>query len=282
MNRAARICSRFIFLNCILGRKTVVRQINTLNLKQPKDKNAKIWRYMDFTKFVSLLSTSSLFLARADTFEDPFEGRYLGVSLETYDDEKPRPLAEQKFIRSWNTTLQKFTAISCWHVSEYESAAMWKLYLKSDEGIAIQSTYRKLFEAIRTDTVLSLGEVEYIDHIQVRMKGDIAMQSFFHKRRSFEHEKELRLLHQILPINWPVDYKPNSNGLLIGGVSNLDKESPFDGGIAIPIEVNHLVEQIYISPTAQSWFKEVVKNVTAQYKYNFQIVQSSLYDKTMK
>ena len=29
---------------------------------------------MDFTKYVSLLSTSSLFFVRADQFEDKFEG----------------------------------------------------------------------------------------------------------------------------------------------------------------------------------------------------------------
>lgn len=40
----------------------------------PKDKNVKIWRYMDFTKFVSLLETESLFLSRVDKFEDPYEG----------------------------------------------------------------------------------------------------------------------------------------------------------------------------------------------------------------
>ena len=40
------------------------------------------------------------------------------------------------------------TAVNCWHINEHESAAMWDLYLKSNEGIAIQSTYQKL--AIRS------------------------------------------------------------------------------------------------------------------------------------
>ena len=40
----------------------------------PLPDDAVLWRYMDFTKFVSLLEKSSLFFARADKLEDPFEG----------------------------------------------------------------------------------------------------------------------------------------------------------------------------------------------------------------
>ena len=34
--------------------------------RTPKDENAKIWRYMDFTKFVSMLDKSALFFTRVD------------------------------------------------------------------------------------------------------------------------------------------------------------------------------------------------------------------------
>ena len=40
----------------------------------PSPADAILWRYMDFTKFVSLLETRTLFLARADKLGDPFEG----------------------------------------------------------------------------------------------------------------------------------------------------------------------------------------------------------------
>jgi len=35
-----------------------------------------LWRYLDFTKFVSMLDSSSLFFTRCDLFDDPFEGSY--------------------------------------------------------------------------------------------------------------------------------------------------------------------------------------------------------------
>ena len=40
----------------------------------PADKNIKIWRYMDFTKYVSLLSSKNIFFSRSDLFDDLYEG----------------------------------------------------------------------------------------------------------------------------------------------------------------------------------------------------------------
>jgi len=39
----------------------------------PPDDLVKIWRYMDFTKFVSLLEKRSLYFPRIDQLEDTFE-----------------------------------------------------------------------------------------------------------------------------------------------------------------------------------------------------------------
>lgn len=36
--------------------------------------DAKLWRYMDLAKFLSLLESCSLFFTRLDHFQDPFEG----------------------------------------------------------------------------------------------------------------------------------------------------------------------------------------------------------------
>ena len=34
--------------------------------------------------------------------------------------------------------------INCWHESDHESAAMWKLYAKDDNGIAIKTDFDSL------------------------------------------------------------------------------------------------------------------------------------------
>jgi len=42
----------------------------------PPDENIKIWRYMDFTKFLSFIDKETLFFTRVDQLEDKFEGRF--------------------------------------------------------------------------------------------------------------------------------------------------------------------------------------------------------------
>ena len=36
--------------------------------------NPKLWRYMDLTKFLTLIINSELYLNRADNYEDIYEG----------------------------------------------------------------------------------------------------------------------------------------------------------------------------------------------------------------
>jgi hypothetical protein len=44
--------------------------------KAPANREASLWRYMDFTKYVSMLEVKALFLARVDQFGDAFEGAW--------------------------------------------------------------------------------------------------------------------------------------------------------------------------------------------------------------
>ena len=47
--------------------ETAVRHVYSKLPYEKPELNTKLWRYMDFTKYVSMLSSSSLFFARADT-----------------------------------------------------------------------------------------------------------------------------------------------------------------------------------------------------------------------
>lgn len=121
----------------------------------PENKNIKIWRYMDFTKFLSFIDKKALFFTRVDQLEDKFEGtlsKYmLDPEIEEKATEQEKVLLKQARERyaSIYEPQRKKLAVNCWHMNEYESAAMWKLYLKTNEGIAIQSTYSKLTDSLR-------------------------------------------------------------------------------------------------------------------------------------
>ena len=146
-------------------------------------------------------------------------------------------------------------------MNDHESAAMWKLYLKSDEGIAIQSTYRRLKDAIVDDEEFYLGAVRYIDYETQWIHAGNLLSPFVHKRKSFEHEQEVRALVW----RWPT------------------AETKFDfvretvpHGVALRVDLERLIEHIYVSPSAPSWVSGLVSAVVQRYGYTFSVVQSRL------
>lgn len=107
---------------------------------------SKIWRYMDFTKFVHLLESESLFFTRADKFEDPFEGvsSMANQSLRNEIYNGKIPPEAFKLLDDFSKMARMYTFVNCWHLNDYEAAAMWKLYLQSNEGVAIQTNFQSL------------------------------------------------------------------------------------------------------------------------------------------
>ena len=234
--------------------------------EKPENGNAKIWRYIAFAKFVSLLDKSALFFTRADRLGDSFEGSYSRANIklrpEVYKD-MPPPVLEN--ISKFSKILIKHTAINCWHLSEYESVAMWNLYLKSNEGIAIQSTFDLLRTSLKDEIhTVYIGKVKYIDFEKDWMPEGNTMYPFIHKRKNFEHEKELRAIIQ------EFRYKKNDE---------LDWSKPlFDDGVYIQVDLGVLVDKLYLAPTSSKWLFELVKSITKKYELDKDVCQSSLDD----
>lgn len=215
--------------------------------KQPENLDGKIWRYMDFTKFISILESSALFFSRADKFKDKLEGKHSNFDLdrfkkqaeeENYDGEQAVKTYKEAFERAKTKMF-----ISCWFMKEYESDGMWTLYGKIDESIAIQTTYAKL-----TKTVLDvkpyaeIGMVDYIDY-ETHDKPMIGgFHPYFHKRIPFDHESEIRALI------W-------------------NHHSTEEYGMNVPVDIGSLMEKIYVSPTAGEWFYKLIKDVLKRYGY---------------
>lgn len=233
--------------------------------EKPENENVKIWRYMDFTKFMSLLDRSALFFTRADKLGDPFEGSFPKVNVELrpeiYKDKIP-PSALKSFSKLRMSFL-KCTIVNCWHLNEYESAAMWKLYLKSNEGIGIQSTFNRLINCLKDGNHHTfIGRVKYIDYEKDWIPEGNSLIPFVRKRKSFEHERELRAVIQ--------DFSYNKNGEI-----NLLKP-PFDEGLYIPVDLNLLVDRVYLAPTSPKWLFELVESVIKKYHLKKEVHQSSL------
>jgi hypothetical protein len=226
--------------------------------KKPNSASCTIWRYMDFAKFVSMLANRGLFFARVSCLDDVFEGstprgdvlrRETLATDHGLERDAYAPLGTYlKWSRQW-------TFVNCWHINNVESTAMWHLYTKSGEAIAIKSTFGLLDQCLGDHCYI--GMVEYLDygsHIDVIESRD-NLATFVHKRKSFAHEKELRALLQDLPTI------RRSDGLRAHDIY----AEPHDSGRWVPVDLNELVTEVVVAPQGASWFKEVVGDVCDKY-----------------
>jgi hypothetical protein len=225
----------------------------------PPEPQAKLWRYMDFTKYVSLLDSRALFFSRADLLGDPFEGSYaqanLDLRLKIYSDTQLTKALEQ--LTKFRQALPRQMYINCWHKSEYESAAMWKLHLR-DNGIAIQTTFQALTASFTGDEDVYAGVVNYVDFQTTPIPEGNAFWPFVHKRRSFDYEQEVRAVISRFVVD------------------QIDPDRPVDPGLLVPVDLAGLVHRVCIAPDAPTWFAELVTAVTSRFGVDAVVSQSDL------
>ena len=225
--------------------------------------DAILWRYMTFTKFASLLSKKALFFARADKLEDPFEGSFSVLNLELspviYGNMPPE---YQEILRITFRNLPRFTLINCWHENETESDAMWKLYSGNGEGIAIKTTYCSLKESLTGQEQVFIGKVNYVDYDTTVIRQNDTVAPFIHKRRGFEHEREVRAIIR----------KPHvvDNQIIADGpdICNV--------GIYHDVDIDTLVQEVFVPPYAEDWFRELVQTTAENYGLQAPVNKSSL------
>lgn len=140
----------------------------------------------------------------------------------------------------------------CWHMNSNESDAMWKVYARTS-GCAFVSTIGRLKEALLLSSQnIFLSRIEYIDfdkHAHQRTDMDVVVQDFLRKKRSFEHERELRAL--------------------VYDVTSADVN-----GISIAIDPEKLIDRIVVSPFACDWLKALIQQTTARLEYDLTVIES--------
>jgi hypothetical protein len=231
---------------------------------QPSDPNVRVWRYMNFAKYVSLLQKSSLYFPQLKILAktDPYEGTTTKKEFDKIENGDTTAIHSQKYRRIGLST----TYVNCWHMSEAESQAMWKLYSSSyDEAVCIQTTYQKLVDALPDIPEVAsnhyfIGVVQYINHHVDEMPPNNGFYPVMHKLKSFEHEREVRIVY------WKRD----------PGTEKPDLLDAYPPGIQVPININSAIESIIVSPIAATWFFDLVKNVTEKYGVELTVSQSSL------
>jgi len=221
------------------------------NIKLPDDPDTIVWKYLDLSKFLDLLLSKKLFMSRSDKFEDQYEGTF---SEPTYEEIKKLAADNPEFLNYYKTHREK-VAISSWHINEYESFAMWQIFTKNNEGLAIQSTIGRLQKAVKPENNYNqyIGEVNYIDYKKEYIPFDDLFFPFLFKRKSFQYEREVRILSDTSKS----DIKLND-------------------GLKINVDINQLIEKIYIHPKSENWYKKLVIELVERLGFGFEIEKSDL------
>lgn len=234
-----------------------------------------LWRYMDLSKYVSLLSRRQLFFCSAAKFEDPFEGE---LTRRTKDDLREWYMSDipksnrtkehldqaQKNLDNYvgfMKRLKQFTTLSCWHQNNDENFAMWKIYSNWNSGLAVVTNFERARAAFKNaKEAVYGGLVNYIAEEKDIVNPGNTFNHFMAKRRQFAFEREVRFIHEI-------------------SEETVAANEPVDGstGVYIDVDLVALIDKIYVAPQAGNWFRDSIGDLNKRYGIEAEIRQSSFF-----
>lgn len=225
-------------------------------LQQPAD-DARLWRYMAPTAFLSMLLGRSLFFATLESFEDPFEGVPPPAVLEAARSARgPEAVDPARGLAAWKTMIERCRATicaSCWHVGDDESEAMWKLYGRFEDGLAVVSTLKSIRATFRVHDITG-GLVDYSGReFEPGDADENLLQWATTKRPSYKHEREFRLL-----------------------VRRAADDRARGDGVAVPIDPEVLIGEVVLSPRMQRWQIDLFRGLLDQLAFKRPVRESSL------
>lgn len=236
-----------------------------------------IVKYIDLTKFISLLHKQSLFFCRLDKLEDQFEGTTAKPNFDSrvkwfqqMQDSGllKTPMSEETIIKKvleqyeFEKKLKSINCVNCWNKKNNESAALWKIYSDFSKGIMIKSSISKLSKSLeKQEEKIQLSEIKYIDYNKEKMPDGNTMYPLIHKQTAYSYEDEVRLIYEIKTEN--------------GWVHDWTKEE-VEEGIYIKTDLNELIEEIIVGPYSPKWFFKLIQDISNKYGLKKAINKSDL------
>jgi hypothetical protein len=233
---------------------------------------------MDLSGFLSVLDKRALFFPSIATLSaiDPYEGEPALMRIEAARSQGADELRRLQLQKQIFSHLNFF---SCWHMNDNESDAMWKIYLKSTEGVAIQSTVSRLKACfLNTPNTVYMGEVKYVDHGSfIHTVSDRRRSDYMYKRLAFQHEREVRAGTYRTDLKIEFLDKYGQLGTPISGTTIEDLLLfPERKGIYVDVDVSVLVDKVIVSPLSPDWFSDLVISSTKKLGYDFEVMPSEM------
>jgi hypothetical protein len=255
--------------------------------------NTLLWRYMGLSKFLWLISKKALWFSVPSEFRDPWEG-YLPkwfwnldniknairqAAIESghhsTEEEIDRWAHGDMYMRNLFARTRDAYFISCWHESEYESAALWDIYSRNTNGVAIASSVGRLKCSLKdSELPVKIRSVKYIDDDKPQINESHISDYVVWKRKCFEFEREIRAI--IVDRETMSSLTEAQNGR-----ANPEDACEKKVGMSVHIDIEMLVDRIVISPDAPQWFDDVVQSATEQFGYNMSIVKSEVFERVV-
>lgn len=220
--------------------------------------NDDLWRYIDFTQFVSILENETLWFAQAAEFFDPYEGALPQTKLDELAESVPDEVGEaRELVSRVYDALRRATYVSCWHQRSGESASMWQLYQSKGKEVAIRTTVADFEAAFRGDPGMTMGYVKYdVDYSEPDRFAVDRVAPFFYKRPSFRHEEEFRAVISQFRA-------PDATVIDDRFADTVDANTP--PGKPVAVDPATLIDEVVVSPVAGSWLEELMEDVLCKY-----------------
>ncbi len=257
------------------------------------DPNSTIWRYMSIGKYLGMITSKQLWFTSIERFleGDPWEGALTRsdydllnamnacVSLKDFvavlaKFQRHKEALETLFewaltgkvgdlneIRSRFLHLvrgiiefQKSFYVSCWHSNVDELAGMWRLYVPGGLGVVVKSSIQAIEKALDPKgRTITIGKIGYYSGDATSLAYN-AIRPTLNKRYAFSHENEIRLAFH-------------------------DHASGKRTGVPVECHLPTLLEEVVVSPLAESWFFESVGQLTKKHVPGVLVRPSDLYVK---
>ncbi len=279
----------------------------------------KLYRFVSLEDFINIAVNKKDRFTKPSQWDDKYEA-YLMSLLDKddgiqriveylYNDVSPQNYyaVSDNFFRMWHS--KWYSYVQCWSKNA-ETDVMWQIYSYGNHAVRLKSTDKKLLENAETifpkdNYSVALRKVEY----DVNAKSDIVkkqtgqmkdsllvQESFFHKRKAFQHEKEYRLVITDNRLNLAglesmgVKYKISEKvegktdseiiNYLVEKIKNnraeLKKEcivQPLYGDIP---QVSDLIESVMVHPKAEDWYVSIIGDICEREGIRFE-GRSQLY-----
>jgi hypothetical protein len=247
---------------------------------EPENRTGRLWRYMSFASFLSVLDTQALFFPSVATLaaDDPYEGEPPLARIQAARNQGP---GELRRLRLECEVFAHLNFFNCWHMNDGESDAMWKVYLKASEGVAIQSTVARLITCFhRTQADVYMGKVQYIDHATFvpPLAPPARSTDYMFKRLAFQHEQEVRLGTYRTEVR--EEFFDTNTGFLKIPAPGVTAENivlfPKRKGVSVDVDIDQLIDKVVVSPLSPDWFSELVVSVSRKMGYGFEVIASEM------